>query len=277
MDGHELENERNGAMEFPEIRPGIEPVKIGIKSRFQFKCHKKIKCFTKCCRGINITLTPYDIIRLKKRLNLTSEAFLTIYTEPQLLEKTDLPVVTLKLLDDEEKSCPFVRDEGCLVYADRPTTCRYYPLGVASLSHKEGADDEGFFFFVNEPHCLGFEEDTEWMVQDWRKDQGVDIHDDINAKWTDLIVRKRSFPPNIKLTEQAKKMFFLASYNIDKFRQFVLESTFLKRYKIDPETVETIRKDDVALLRFGINWLMGLIYKMEGIKQKEAGSPQEKK
>jgi hypothetical protein len=72
-------------------------------------------------------------------------------------------------------------------------------------------------------------------------------------------------------------MFFMVSYNIDKFRQFVLESTFLKRYEVDPETVEAVRKDDVALLRFGSKWLMGLIYKMEGIKQKEAGSSQEKK
>lgn len=260
-------------MEFPEGNPGIEPVRIGMKDRFQFKCHKQVKCFTKCCRGINITLTPYDIIRLKKRLDLTSEAFLTIYTEPRLLEKTDLPMVTLKLLDDDEKSCPFVRKDGCLVYDDRPTTCRYYPLGVASLSHKEGADDEGFFFFVKEPHCRGFEEKEEWTVHDWRKDQGVDIHDEINAEWTDLIVRKRSFPPNIKLTEQAKNMFFLVSYNIDKFRQFVLESTFLKRYDVDPKTVDSIGKDDVALLRFGIKWLMGLIYKMEGVKPKETGGP----
>ncbi|MEZ4578675.1 MAG: hypothetical protein R2875_11880 [Desulfobacterales bacterium] len=45
-----------------------------------------------------------------------------MYTKPELLEKTDLPVVTLKLLDDEQQSCPFVRDDGCLIYADRPTS-----------------------------------------------------------------------------------------------------------------------------------------------------------
>ncbi|PQP33992.1 zinc/iron-chelating domain-containing protein, partial [Desulfobacteraceae bacterium SEEP-SAG9] len=148
--------------------------------------------FTKCCRGINIILTPYDIIRLKNRLQLTSEEFLALYTEPQILEKTDLPVVTLKVLDDNEKSCLFVQEEGCIVYEDRPTTCRYYPLGVASLSHKESADGDEFYFFVHEPHCLGFEEEETWTVREWRKNQGVDIHDEINAEWTDLVVRKRS-------------------------------------------------------------------------------------
>ena len=104
-------------------------------------------------------LTPYDILRMKKRLNLSSEEFLAIYTELRILEKTDLPIVTLKLLDDEQKSCPFVRDEeGCIIYADRPTTCRYYPLGIASLSYTEQREGDEFFFFIKEPHCKGFDE-----------------------------------------------------------------------------------------------------------------------
>ena len=240
---------------------GIDPVRLGPKSQFKFECHKGVKCFTKCCSGIRITLTPYDIIRLKRRLELSSEEFLAIYTEPHLLEKTNLPVVTLKMVDEKTASCPFLREDGCILYQDRPTTCRYYPLGVATLSHREGADDEDFYFFVNEPHCLGFEEKKTWTVTEWRKDQGVDIHDEINKKWTDLVVRKRSFPPNINLTEQAKKMFFMVSYNIDKFRQFVFESSFLERFPVNEEVLETIRKDDVALLNFGIDWLKEILFK----------------
>ncbi len=239
---------------------GIDPVQLNKNSPFTFECHKMVKCFTKCCRGINIVLTPYDIIRLKNRMQISSDEFLTIYTKPELLEKTDLPVVTLKMLDDKQESCPFVRDDGCLVYADRPSSCRYYPLGVASLSHKKGADD-GFYFFVHEPHCLGFEEKKQWTVEKWRQDQGVDIHDDINAAWTDLVVHKRSFPKNVMLTEEAKKMFFLASYNIDKFKDFVFESTFLNRYDISPATVEAIGQDEIELLRFGMRWIKFLLFK----------------
>ena len=246
----------------------IAPMRVGLKNRFKFKCHPGVSCFTKCCRGINIILTPYDVILLKNRLGLSSEEFLAIYTEPHIMEKTDLPVVTLKLLDDEQQSCPFVRDDGCIVYQDRPTTCRYYPLGVASLTHKEGADDEGFYFFVDEAHCRGFEEDQQWTVAEWRKDQGVDRHDDINAEWTDLVVRKRSFPVNIKLTEQSKQMFFLASYNIDKFREFVFSSSFLERYDIDAATQEKIKSDEIELLNFGMRWLKFILYKIGDFKLK---------
>ena len=248
---------------------GIDPVRLGLGSKFTFKCHPQVKCFTKCCRGINIILTPYDVIRLKNRLGLSSEEFLAIYTEPHLLEKTDLPVVALKLLDDDEASCPFVREDGCIVYEDRPTTCRYYPLGVASLQHKEGADDEGFYFFVHEPHCLGFEEQGEQTVAQWREDQGVDIHDEINETWTDLVVHKRSFPPSIQLSEKAKQLFFMVSYNIDKFKQFVFESSFLERYPVDEETLAKIREDEIELLEFGVKWLKEILF-----KQPEAGKDQ---
>jgi len=256
-----------------EKTASLEPRRLGAKSGFRFRCHKNVGCFTRCCRGINIILTPYDIIRLKNRLGLSSQEFLAIYTEAQLLEKTDLPVVTLKLLAAEEDadapgSCPFVRESGCSVYEDRPTTCRYYPLGVAAMSFKEEAGDDEFYFFVHEPHCLGFEEDRHWTVAEWRADQGVDRYDRINAEWTDLMVRKRSFPPHMQWNEQTKRMFFTASYDIDRFREFVFGSSFLERYEVDPQTVEKIRDDEVALLAFGLKWLKWLLFKVGDFKRK---------
>lgn len=256
-----------------EKKASIEPVRLGMKSEFEFECHPGVSCFTRCCRGINIILTPYDIITLKARLNLTSHEFLAIYTEPHLLEKTDLPMVTLKLLDDDQKSCPFVKDEeGCILYEDRPTACRYYPLGVATLQHKEGADDQGFFFFVNEPHCKGFEEKKKWVVSVWREDQGVDLRDEINAEWTDLVVRKRSFPANIKLTEKAKQLFFMVSYDIDKFRDFVFESSFLERVDVDDATIEKIKNDEIELLKFGLEWLKSALFKQTSPEDQAANT-----
>jgi len=258
-----------------ESKAGVEPIRLGPDNRFKFRCHKDIDCFTQCCRGINIVLTPYDILQLKNRLRLSTEEFLAIYTEGHLLEKTDLPVVTLKLLDDEQNSCPFVREkEGCIIYDDRPSTCRYYPLGVASLSYREGADESGFYFFVDEPHCRGFEEEKVWTVREWREDQGVDVRDEINAEWTDLVVRKRSFPPNMKLNEQAKEMFFMVSYNLDKFRRFVFESSFFDRYEVDAATRQQIRDDEIALLKFGMRWLKQLFFKEGDLKVKEPAGPE---
>jgi len=250
----------------------ILPVQMSYNTRFKFDCHKGVKCFTKCCRGIDIMLTPYDILTMRTRLELTSQEFLAIFTDLKLLEKGDLPIVTMKLLDDERRSCPFVRDgQGCIIYEERPTTCRYYPLGVGSLSYASEQDNaEEFFFTVKEDHCLGFEEEKEWTVAEWREDQGVDLRDKVNAGWTDLIVRKKSVPASIKLSEQSKQMFFLACYNIDRFREFIFESTFLDRYEIDGARVEEIRADDVKLLQFGFDWMKTVLFGEGDIRPKGA-------
>ena len=235
----------------------IPPEQLSLRSRFQFHCHKGVKCFTDCCRGINIMLTPYDILTMRKKLDMSSEEFLAIFTKPEILEKADLPVVTLKLLDDERQSCPFVEDkDGCAIYEERPTTCRYYPLGVGALSYsgEKGEKDE-FFFTVKESHCHGFEEDKQWTVAEWRQDQGIDLRDQVNDGWMQLIVRKKSLPPSMKFTEEGKRMFFLSCYNIDKFREFIFKTTFLERYDLPEGEVEDIGKDDVKLLQFGFEWL----------------------
>lgn len=245
-----------------EQTSGIPPEQLGLKSKFKFNCHKGVKCFTDCCRGIDIMLTPYDILTMRKKLDLSSEEFLAVFTSPQILEKADLPVVTLKLLDDDRKSCPFVEDkDGCVIYEDRPTTCRYYPLGVGNLSYSnEKGKKEEFFFTVKEAHCLGFEEDKEWTVAEWREDQGVDLRDEVNDGWMELIVRKKSLPPSMLLSEEAKKMFFLVCYNIDKFKDFVFKSSFLDRYDFSKEKIQEIKEDDVKLLQFGFEWLKATFF-----------------
>ena len=131
----------------------ILPQKLTLHSPLQFRCHPGVSCFTACCHAIRIMLTPYDILMLRKRLNLPADEFITRYTEPVYLEKTDMPGLILKLVGDNQ-ACPFVTPAGCTVYADRPSACRYYPVGMADFheGRNEGAGStEQFFFLVREP------------------------------------------------------------------------------------------------------------------------------
>jgi hypothetical protein len=59
-------------------------------------------------------------------------------------------------------------------------------------------------------------------------------------------------------------MFFMASYDIDRFRTFILTSSFLKKFPEEPQMLEKIKTNDVALLEFGLKWLKGLIFKEVG-------------
>ncbi len=247
----------------------VVPVKLTGESRFKFRCHPGVKCFTACCSNINIVLPPYDLLRLRKRLGMTSEDFINKYCEIVILAKTLLPVITLKMRDDEKKSCPFLTPQGCTVYEDRPNICRYYPVGMATLRKRDsetGRDE--FYFMTKEDHCKGFEEDKEWTINEWRKDQQADLHDEMNRGWMEILIKKKSFGerefPDIK-----NKMFFMVSTNIDYFREFVFGSTFLDTYDLPAELIEKIKTDDAELLKLAYEWLKSAMFAEETLKFKE--------
>jgi len=70
-------------------------------------------------------------------------------------------------------------------------------------------------------------------------------------------------------------MFFMVSYNIDKFREFVFESSFLKRFDIDEKTLEKIKNDEIELLQFGVEWLKGILFKQTDPQQQAAAATPE--
>ena len=244
----------------------ILPEKLTLDSPLQFECHPGVSCFTACCHNIKIILTPYDILILRRRLNMPAHEFITLYTEPTYLEKTDMPGVQIKLTG-ENNGCPFVTPEGCTVYTDRPSACRYYPVGMADF-HEGGKDDaaeEKFFFLVKEPHCKGHEEPKRWTIRDWRADQGVDVRDEMNKEWLRLVMRRKSFGLQATLSDAAKRMFFMASTDLDTFRKFVFESSFLDTYEVDADTVAKIREDDVELMLFSFRYLANTLFGAAGM------------
>ena len=246
------------------------PEKLTYDSPLQFECHPGVSCFTACCHNIKIVLTPYDILILRQRLGMKSHEFVTEYTEPNYLENTDMPGVQIKLTEDKQ-ACPFVTPEGCTVYGDRPTACRYYPVGMADF-HEGGTDDareDKFFFVVKEDHCKGFEEPKKWTIREWREDQGVDVRDEMNKEWLRLIMRRKSHGHQASLSGPAKRMFFMASTDLDHFRRFIFESSFLDTYEIDQETVDKIKEDDIELMKFSFQYLANTLFGAEGLSIKK--------
>ncbi|XOF32396.1 MAG: YkgJ family cysteine cluster protein [Candidatus Electrothrix sp. YB6] len=262
----------------------IMPEKLTPDSPLQFECHPGVSCFTACCHNIQIVLTPYDILVLRRRLGIPAHEFIVQYTEPTFLEKTDMPGVQIKLTE-EKNACPFVTPEGCTVYEDRPTACRYYPVGMADFHEggQESAEEEKFFFLVKEPHCKGFEEQKQWTIGEWRADQGVDLRDAMNKDWLRLVMRRKSFGHQATLSEAAQRMFFMATTDLDAFRRFIFESSFLDTYEVDAATVEKLKEDDEALLLFSFQYLGNALFGADGvnvrkekIKEKVAEMQQER-
>jgi Fe-S-cluster containining protein len=255
-------------MPLPSMKD-VEPTQLSLKSTFRFRCHKEIKCFTKCCSNINILLTPYDVVRMKKRLKLSSEEFLEKHTYMEVDDKSKQPLVRLRMLDGDDKKCPFVTSEGCTIYTDRPANCRYYPIGQGTLRKEgeKGPVNEEFYFLIREPHCLGYEEDKEWTIESWRIDQEVDLYDEINREWKEIQLRRNPLLKELDSNKQAQ--IYTASYDMDRFRRFVFESRFLEVFDIDKEQVEKIKTDEIALMKLGFKYIKYLLLLEETLKVKK--------
>ncbi len=230
----------------------VEPVQLSEKSRFKFRCHPGVSCFTACCGKTTIILTPYDILRLKNRLRISSGEFLEKYTRQEAHDKSGLPVVIMDMPRFQGK-CPFVKAvTGCEVYTDRPASCRYYPIGQGTLITEQGVEE--FYFFVREEHCKGYEADQEWTVASWRADQGADKYDEMNLEWKTMMLRRGQDGGPVT-DERGNRLFAMVMYDLDQFRNFVFKSRFLQLFDVDEDVKEKIWDDDEELLKFGYQYI----------------------
>jgi Fe-S-cluster containining protein len=232
-----------------------EAPRLTREDSFAFGCHPGVSCFGDCCGDVNIVLTPYDVLRLKNRLDLTSEEFLEKHTVLPFSKDQRLPAPLLRMGDNEKESCLFLDLEkgGCTVYEDRPWACRMYPLGYAKSGEAEGRVDE-FWFLMEEKDCQGFAETTTQNVGEWISGQGIEEYDEWGEKYRQLAVDDY-LTTKTELTPQQMQMFYMGTYELDTFRRFVFKSTFLDRFEVSEEEQERLKTDDEALMEFGFRFL----------------------
>jgi Fe-S-cluster containining protein len=233
--------------------------------RFAFRCHDGLECFTKCCRNLNLFLYPYDVLRLKNRLNMSSDQFIGSYVDIVLREGNFFPDVLLRMSENEERTCPFLNDSGCTVYTDRPDTCRTFPLEQGILFEGPAGRATDVYFFKPPDFCLGQYESQEWTTESWAEDQHAVSYHQMTAMWAEVKALFHADPWGREGPYGPKgKMAFMATYNLDRFRDFVFHSTFSKRYKVKADVLRKIKTDDVALMKFGFAWVKLFLW---GIKQ----------
>ncbi len=243
------------AKDLPE---GMEP--IG-KNTFHFHCHEGVDCYMTCCRNVDMFLYPYDVLRLKDSLGISSQEFMEQYTRVmQGVSHPYFPSVMLRLSDDEIKACPFLQNDGCGVYADRPSACRTYPLerGVDRSPHKGIASD--FYLMTNHEYCHGHTEEKSFTVKKWIRDQRLDDYNMMNDLWAEV---DTVFSGNPWAGEGSggpkQQIAFTACYDIDNFRVMVAKHELLERFSITRDQKRRIKESDTELLKFGFEWLKNFL------------------
>ena len=239
--------------------------RMGLDDRFTFECGQGRDCFTRCCADVAIVLAPYDVLRLKRVLGIDSTDFLRNYTISPFTKDQKIPTVLLKM-DPETGACPLVTSAGCSVYSNRPWACRMYPLGVAE-PRNSSPDNRAFHFLVREDLCHGHGEGTGFTVREWIAGQNIDGYDAGNASFKALMLDEAwDTAPAFK--PEQMDMYYMACYDLDRFRRFVFETRLLEVFEVDEARVEAMRTDDEELLEFGVQWLRFSLFKQKTMKLK---------
>jgi Fe-S-cluster containining protein len=224
-------------------------------AEFCFDCNPEVPCFNHCCAKLTLPLTPYDMLRLCRHLGMGSKEFFASFVTMHFLPDTGFPMPLLRMLHGPEETCPFVTPAGCLVYEDRPSACRLYPLGRNTSISPEDVTEH--FFILQEAHCHGFDKGSKRTAHQWLADQGLQPFIEANDKYMRLISLAEA--SGTVLGEKMASMSVLALFQPDKFREFLTAMPIFKRVEISAERKAAIMEDslagDEAALNFGLDWM----------------------
>lgn len=230
--------------------------KLEPQDTFQFRCHRELACFNRCCRNLNLFIYPYDVIRLKRRLGISADLFFDRHVHTVLRPGGFFPDILLQMQENEERTCPFLTESGCSVYPDRPDACRTFPVEQGLLFSEGRCKPELVHFFRPPAFCLGQFEDRRLTITEWVLDQEAREYNRMTALWAEIKTLFQDNPWGLEGPEGPRaKMAVMATYNMDRFREFVFNSSFLKRYKVPPTRLNAIKTDDIELMKFGFSWV----------------------
>ena len=240
------------------MEPKIIP--LDLNDRFGFRCSPDVPCFNACCRDLNQALAPYDILRLKNSLGVTSGVFIETYTNQHIGPESGLPILSLKPNPKStDKECPFVTPQGCRVYTDRPASCRLYPLARGTSRDRQTGHIREHFALIKEPHCLGFRQDNIHTARSWIEDQDLILYNEFNDLFLELIsLKNKMFPGPLDLV--ARHLFHRALYDLDAFREQISRQGLPDDFTLSAAEQEAIQTDDVALLRLAHTYVKKALF-----------------
>lgn len=104
----------------------IQERTLALDAPFNFQC---VQCGQCCRHREDLILSPMDIYRLARELEITPEKVYDWFCDSHLGQSSYLPVVRLAPVG-EDLHCPLLDANGlCSVHKGKPAACALYPLG----------------------------------------------------------------------------------------------------------------------------------------------------
>ena len=154
---------------------------IGPDEGFEFHC---TMC-GQCCKNRNdILLSPYDLCRMATGLGISLIDVVDKYGEVYIGESSKIPLVALKMRDDNGK-CPFLCRNSCKIHVYKPTVCALFPLGRAVARYEEENKNE--INYILQPTFCG-KRDEVHTPRDWMESFNLEESEKWFFEWQDSVL-----------------------------------------------------------------------------------------
>ena len=217
-----------------------------------------MSCFGHCCRDVTIVLTPYDVLRMKRSLGIDSSEFLEQVHAAPAERRAEIPHRDSEDGRGEQALPVPVRDRAAASTATARGHAACTRWAWPSRNRRR-LTDMPFHFVIQEDICKGHGEGVSLSVREWIECQGIQEFEMMAGGFKELTLHD-FWNSNKALTPQQSDMFYMACYDLDRFRRFVFETRFLSLFEVDEASVEALRTDDQELLDFAMQWLRFSIF-----------------
>jgi hypothetical protein len=70
-------------------------------------------------------------------------------------------------------------------------------------------------------------------------------------------------------------MYYMALYDLDRFRRFVFETRFLSLFDLDEARIDALRTDDEELLELAVEWLAFSLFQRKAMRMSKSAAQQQ--
>lgn len=153
---------------------------VELDDRFEFHCTQCGKC---CTNREDILLTPRDLFRAAKELNMAVKDFFSEYCEKYIGDNLRLPVIRLKPRGTIRR-CPLLENRRCRIHKSKPVICAMFPVGrMAATETSTGKKETSYL--LNPIICV--DKPEAHTVHEWLLEGGMPVHDEFFYKWHEQI------------------------------------------------------------------------------------------
>ena len=231
-----------------ELFRDLESMTIGLDDTFKFHCDQCGKC---CTNREDIILSPMDIFKMAKELNMTPVEFYHEYCVFNIGEHTRMPIVRLAS-EGKDTHCVLLKNHRCSVHKVKPAVCAMFPLGRYMSFEKddynaESIDTSKVKYLLQPPEC-GDESETH-TVREWLSGFDIKLEDEAFVQWQKAISR---FSNKFKELEKKQDMLTMMEIwfvvRVSLYLQYDTTKEFLPQFNYNVENLLKLL-DDIPKLK----------------------------